>query len=55
MVGNGSTLPVTSVGASVLSGLFYLNDVLVAPHLTHPLLSVRRFTSDNYCSIEFDP
>jgi hypothetical protein len=55
IVGNGSTLPVTSVGASVLPGPFYLNDVLVAPHITHNLLSVRRFTTDNSCSIEFDP
>jgi hypothetical protein len=54
-VGNGSTLPIPSVGASVLSGPFYLNDVLVAPGLTHPLLSDRRFTSDNHCSMEFDP
>jgi hypothetical protein len=28
VVANGSTLPVTSVGASVLPGLFYLNDIL---------------------------
>jgi hypothetical protein len=55
VVGNGSTLPVTSVGALVLPGPFYLNDVLVAPHITHNLLSVRRFTTDNSCSIEFDP
>jgi small nuclear ribonucleoprotein (snRNP)-like protein len=55
IVGNGSTLPVTSVGASVLPGPFCLNDVLVAPGLTHPLLSVRRFTSDNQCFMEFDP
>jgi transposase InsO family protein/small nuclear ribonucleoprotein (snRNP)-like protein len=55
VVGNGSTLPVTSVGTSVLPGPFCLNDVLVAPGLTHPLLSVRRFTSDNQCSMEFDP
>jgi hypothetical protein len=55
IVGNGSTLPVTSVGASVLPRLFYLNDVLVAPQITHNLLSVRRFTTDNSCSIEFDP
>jgi hypothetical protein len=55
VVGNGSTLPVTSVGASVLPGPFYLNDVLVAPHITHNLLSVRRFTTNNSCSIEFDP
>jgi hypothetical protein len=31
VVGNGSTLPVTSVGDSVLPGPFYLNDILVAP------------------------
>jgi hypothetical protein len=55
VVGNGSTLPITSVGASVLPEPFYLNDVLVAPHITHNLLSVRRFTTDNSCSIEFDP
>jgi hypothetical protein len=35
VVGNGATLPITSVGASILLGPFYLNDVLVAPHLTH--------------------
>jgi hypothetical protein len=55
VVGNSSTLPVTSVGALVLPRPFYLNDVLVAPHITHNLLSVRRFTTDNSCSIEFDP
>jgi hypothetical protein len=55
VVGNGSTLLVTSVGASILPGPFYLNDVLVAPHITHNLLSVCRFTNDNSCSIEFDP
>jgi hypothetical protein len=54
VVGNGSTLPVTSVGASILPGSFYLNDVLVAPHITHNLVSVRRFTTDNSCSIEFE-
>ena len=54
VVGNGSTLPVTSVGASVLPGPFYLNDILVAPHITHNLLSVHLFTTDNSCSIEFD-
>jgi hypothetical protein len=55
VVGNGSTLPVTSVGDSILPGPFYVNDVLVASHITHNLLSVRRFTTDNSCSIEFDP
>jgi hypothetical protein len=55
VVGNGSTLPVISVGASVLPGPFYLNDVLVAPHITHNLLFVRWFTIDDSCFIEFDP
>jgi hypothetical protein len=39
----------------VLSGPFYLNDVLLAPNLIQSLLSVRRFTTDNSCSMEFDP
>jgi hypothetical protein len=39
----------------VLPGPFYLNDVLVAPNLVQSLLSVRRFTTDNSCSMEFDP
>jgi hypothetical protein len=55
IVGNSCTLPITSVGASMLPRPFFLNDVLVAPHITHNLLSVRRFTTDNSCSIEFDP
>jgi hypothetical protein len=45
----------TSVGDAVLPGPFYLNDVLVAPDLVQSLLSVRRFTTDNSCSMEFDP
>ena len=55
LVGNGSTIPVTSVGDSALTSLFHLKDVLVAPHIIHNLLSARRFTTDNSCSIEFDP
>jgi hypothetical protein len=39
----------------VLPGPFYLNDVLVAPDLVQSLLSVRRFITDNSCSMEFDP
>jgi hypothetical protein len=45
MVGNGSTLSVTSVGVSILSRPFYLNNVLIAPQLTHPLLSVHRLVT----------
>jgi hypothetical protein len=33
---------------------FPLHDVLVVPNLVHNLLSVRQFTRDNNCSIEFD-
>jgi hypothetical protein len=52
---NSSTLSVTSVCDSILPGLLYLNGVLVAPYIMQNLLSVRRFTTDNSCSIEFDP
>jgi hypothetical protein len=54
VVGNGSTLPVTSVGDSVISAPFYLNNILLAPDIVQNLLSVRRFTTDNLCSMEFD-
>jgi hypothetical protein len=55
VVGNGSALPVTSVGDSALSGPFYLNNVLVTPDIIQNLLSVHHFTTDNWCSMEFDP
>ena len=35
-------------------GSFRLSDVLVAPSMIHNLLSIRRFTADNSCSMEFD-
>jgi hypothetical protein len=55
IVGNGSSLPVTSVGDSGLLGPFYLNNVLVTPDIIQNLLSVHRFTIDNWCFMEFDP
>ena len=55
IVGNGSTLPVTSIGHTVLPGALHLNNVLVAPHIIKNLISVRQFTIDNRCSVEFDP
>jgi hypothetical protein len=55
VVGIGFVLPVTSVIDSVLPRLFYINDVLVAPDLIQSLLSVHRFTTNNSCSMEFDP
>jgi hypothetical protein len=54
IVGNGSALPVTSVGDSALLGPFYLNNVIVTPDIIQNLLFVRYFTTDNWCSMEFD-
>jgi len=52
MVGDGSCLPVTAVGSA--PGSFRLPNVLVAHQMIHNLLSIRQFTSNNSCSIEFD-
>jgi hypothetical protein len=54
VVGNDSSLPITTVGDSVLSGLFYLNNILLTSDMVQSLVSVRRFTTDNWCSMEFD-
>lgn len=57
LVGNGTRIPVTSSGNSILSTThsdFILNNVLVVPSIVRNLLSVRQFTRDNHCSIEFD-
>jgi hypothetical protein len=55
IVGNGSVLSVTSISDTVLLGPFYLNNILVAPDIIQNLLSIRKFTTDNSCSMEFDP
>lgn len=58
IVGNGSRLPVTRTGHTVLptsSRSLYLNNVLVSPQLIKNLLSIRRFTTDNHVFVEFDP
>ena len=49
MVGDGSCLPVSAVGSAPR-----LPNVLVAPQMVYNLLSIRQFTTDNSCSIEFD-
>ena len=57
-VGNGNTIPVLSTGYSSIptqSRLLHLKNVLVAPNIVKNLVSVRRFTTDNWCSVEFDP
>jgi hypothetical protein len=55
IIDNGSALSVTSVGDSALFGPFYLNNVLVTSDITQNLLSVHHFTTDNWCSMKFDP
>jgi hypothetical protein len=55
VVGNGSSLPVTSLGNTALLGPFYLNNILVISDIIYNLLSVYHFTTDNWYSIEFDP
>jgi hypothetical protein len=55
VVGNDSSLLITSVGDSVLPRPFYLNNILLAPNIVQSLLSIRCFTTDNWCSMEFDP
>jgi hypothetical protein len=55
IVGDGFTLSVTSVGDSVIPRPFYLNNILLASDIVQSLISVRRFTTDNWCSMEFDP
>jgi hypothetical protein len=54
IVDNESALPDTLVGDPALPRLFYLNNVLVTLDNIQNLLSVRHFTTNNWCSIEFD-
>jgi hypothetical protein len=51
IIGNGSTLSVTSVGDAALPDPFYLNNVLVTHDIIQNLLSVHRFTTENWCSM----
>ena len=44
----------TSTGTTNLPHHLHLNNVLVSPSLIKNLISVRQFTSDNNCSVEFD-
>ena len=58
IVGNGSQIPITSFGSTSIpanSRALALKNVLVAPNIIKNLISVRRFTNDNWCSVEFDP
>ncbi|GKV09943.1 hypothetical protein SLEP1_g21378 [Rubroshorea leprosula] len=56
-VGNGQLLPVSHIGHSMLLSKdhsFQLNNVLVFPNISKNLISVRQFTKDNNCSVDFD-
>jgi hypothetical protein len=58
VVGNGSLLPVTSIGHTYFpsaSHPLYLYDVLVSHDIIKNLISVNRFKTDNLVSVEFDP
>jgi hypothetical protein len=47
IVGNESSLSVTSIRGMALPGPFYLNNVLVTPDIIQNLLCVHCFTNDN--------
>lgn len=58
MVGNGALLPVSCIGNTFLpfsQKQLALKNVLVSDKMVKNLISVRRFTVDNWVSVEFDP
>ncbi|GJX08981.1 ribonuclease H-like domain-containing protein [Tanacetum coccineum] len=58
IVGNGSSIPVTHSGHVKIPNPYrplHLRNVLVTPNIIKNLVSVRKFTTDNKCSIDFDP
>lgn len=56
IVGNGSTIPVSCLGSSLIHTDYkpFLRNVSAVPSLVQELISVRQFTSDNNVSVEFD-
>lgn len=57
VVGNGSTIPITSIVQTNLhhpNRSFTLKDILDSLVIIKNLIYVRRFVIDNWCSIEFD-
>ncbi|KAJ0568579.1 hypothetical protein HanIR_Chr06g0297791 [Helianthus annuus] len=58
LVGNGNKLPVIGSGSTIIntpSKLLHLKSVLFNPKIIKNLISMRKFNTDNYTSIEFDP
>lgn len=57
IVGNGTQLHISFTDHVILStpsSKFSLNNVLIVPTFSANLLSVRKFVSENNCTIEFD-
>jgi len=57
IVANGTEIPILGYGVKQLQPPLpplLLNNVLHAPHIIKNLVSVRKFTSDNNVSVEFD-
>jgi len=58
IVGNGQSIPIYSLGSTQIAAPhppIVLNNILHAPNLIKNLVSVRKFTTNNKVSIEFDP
>ncbi|GJS86199.1 ribonuclease H-like domain-containing protein [Tanacetum coccineum] len=56
-VGDGNSIFVTNTGHSIIPTFhrpLHLHNVLVTPNIIKNLISVRQFTRDNNCTIEFD-
>jgi hypothetical protein len=57
-VGNGTSVPISSSGHTSFQSpsvhVFHLKHVLLVPRLVRNLLSIRQFTRDNFCSVEYD-
>ncbi|PKU67431.1 Retrovirus-related Pol polyprotein from transposon TNT 1-94 [Dendrobium catenatum] len=59
-IANGNTLPIQHQGQGLLPlpntpRKLYLQNILHVPALSHNLLSIHKLTTDNNCSISFDP
>ena len=58
MVGNGVIIPVSHIGQAFLPysrDKFSLKNVLMSNQIIKNLVSVRKFTTDNWFSVSFDP
>ncbi|GKD27009.1 ribonuclease H-like domain-containing protein [Tanacetum coccineum] len=56
-VGDGNSIPITNTGHRIIPSHYrplHLHNVLVTPNIMKNLISIRHFTRDNNCTIEFD-